>query len=192
VVARFKGSAAEDVRRMENNRKAWIGKEAFLANVPGALEATGVRIRAWLGDHGLAEEVGARWIPIELAEGFTTRWVNVGRSTRCVDALEQLSDGRLRGVELKVSGRDGVSGLTLGEERLLRAGAIRVLAVNPVRGLIGEMDAASLLAVPRRADGVPVGQVFVEWIEDPAVPPLAGSERTPLGRDRTAEPLSER
>jgi hypothetical protein len=174
---------------MENNRKARIGKEAFLASVPGALDATGPRILAWLEEHELADDVGPRWIPIELAEGFTTRWVNVGLSTRCVDGLEQLADGRLRGVELKVSGRDGVSGLTLGEERLLRAGAIRVLAVNPVRGLIGEMDAAALLSVPRRADGVPVGQVFVEWIEDPAVPPLASTESPAASPEPSDGPL---
>jgi hypothetical protein len=53
------------------------------------------------------------------------------------------------------------------EERLLRAGLIRTYLINPVRGLIGEMDSDALLSVPRRVDGIPVGQATVEWQPQP-------------------------
>lgn len=165
IVARFEAVPADEWRRIENNRKARIGKEAFLAAVPGALDADGARVRTWLEELELAAEIGPRWVPAAVSEGLTPRWTNIGLSSRCVDAFERRTDGALRGVELKVSGNDGVCGLTLGEERLLRAGAIRVLAVNPVRGLIGEMEADALLAVPRRADGIPVGEARVAWLE---------------------------
>ncbi len=89
--------------------------------------------------------------------------MNLSYTTRCVDALRQLADGSLHGCELKVSGSDGVCGLTLNEERLLRAGLISIFTVNPVRGLIGEMDAQTPLRVPRRLDGVPVGQAAIAW-----------------------------
>jgi len=56
-----------------------------------------------------------------------------------------------------------VCGLTVNEERLLRGGHIGIFIVNPVRGLIGEMDTEALLSVPRRLDGIPVGQASVEW-----------------------------
>jgi hypothetical protein len=164
VVARFKAIPAEQWRQMENNRKARVGKEAFLTAVAGAIDANATVVREWLEGLGLAQELGARWVAVEVADGLTPRWANLGLSSRCVDAFERLQNGELRGVELKVSGNDGVSGLTLGEERLLRAGAIRVLAVNPVRGMIGEMDAGALLAVPRRTDGIPVGEARVEWL----------------------------
>jgi len=64
-----------------------------------------------------------------------------------------------------VSGNDGVCGLTVNEERLLRAGLIRIYLVNPVKGLIGEMESDALLSIPRRVDGIPVGQATVEWHE---------------------------
>jgi hypothetical protein len=53
----------------------------------------------------------------------------------------------------------------LGRNELLRAGAIRALAVDPVRGRIGEMDAIALLAVPRRTDGIPVGEARLGWFD---------------------------
>ncbi len=56
-------------------------------------------------------------------------------------------------------------GLTVSEERLLRGGHIVVLAVNPVRGVIGEMNSQALLDVPRRIDGIPVGRASLEWYQ---------------------------
>ena len=47
----------------------------------------------------------------------------------------------------------------------LRAGLIRIYLVNPVKGLIGEMESDALLSIPRRVDGIPVGQATVEWHE---------------------------
>jgi hypothetical protein len=51
------------------------------------------------------------------------------------------------------------------EERLLRGGHIRILSVNPVTGLIGEVEAQRLLEVRRRLDGIPVGEAWLEWLE---------------------------
>jgi hypothetical protein len=90
------------------------------------------------------------------------RHVNLAFTTRCIDAFLDNS-GELQGCELKASGNDGVCGLTLNEERLLRLRHVRVFFVNPVRGLIGEADTQALLNVPRRIDGIPVGQARVEW-----------------------------
>jgi hypothetical protein len=114
-------------------------------------------MQRWLQTTGL-EAGRAVWQEVTVAPDIAPRYVNLAYTLRCVDAFLQE-----RGCELKVSGSDGVRGLTVNEERLLRSGSIDIYAVNPVRGLIGRMDVAALLAVPRRVDGVPVGEAFVEW-----------------------------
>jgi hypothetical protein len=155
----FAPMPVEEWRRMDNNAKAKLGKNRFLEQ-PGALDATAETVRDWLRSRGL--EAGKRWVEIVVAPDLAPRYVNVTYAMRCVDAFMRQRDG-LQGVELKVSGSDGVCGLTVSEERLLRAAHIRVLAVNPVRGLIGEFDSDALLRVPRRVDGIPVGRVLAEW-----------------------------
>ena len=52
---------ARGVDDHREHRKARIGKEAFLAVVPGAVDAAGARVRAWLEQLELAHELGARW-----------------------------------------------------------------------------------------------------------------------------------
>jgi hypothetical protein len=155
VVSRFEPVAPEAWRRMDNNAKAKWGKAAFLG-MPGALDATSEQVRGWLDAIGLA--VTHDWVEVAVAPGIAPRYMRVGYSSRCVDAF---LDGR--GSELKVSGSDGVCGLTVAEELLLRSGKIDIFAVNPVRGLIGRMDVDALLNVPRRLDGTPVGEARVEW-----------------------------
>jgi len=155
VVSRFEPVAPESWRAMDNNAKAKWGKAAFL-NMPGALDATSERVRSWLDTIGLAATQD--WVEVAVAPGIAPRHMRLGYSSRCVDAF---LDGR--GSELKVSGSDGVCGLTVAEELLLRSGHIDIYAVNPVRGLIGQMDVDALLAVPRRLDGTPAGEARVEW-----------------------------
>jgi hypothetical protein len=155
VTSRFEPVAHDAWRGMDNNAKAKRGKAAFL-EMPGALDATSERVRGWLNSIGLAATQD--WVEVAVAPGIAPRHVRVGYSSRCVDAL---LDGR--GCELKVSGSDGVCGLTVAEELLLRSGHIDIYAVNPVRGLIGRMDVEALLSVPRRVDGTPVGEARVEW-----------------------------
>jgi hypothetical protein len=149
---------------MDNNTKAKFGKSRFLELLPGAVDATSDLVWEWL--HGRGLEGGRRnWVPVTVAPDLPPRYFNDVYSTRCVDAFISLPDGELQGVELKISGNDGVCGLTVSEERLLRAGHIRILSVNPVRGLIGEMDAQRLLEVQRRLDGIPVGEAWLAWQE---------------------------
>jgi len=155
VVSRFEPVAPEAWRGMDNNAKARSGKAAFL-EMPGALDATSERVRGWLGACGLA--VTTESVTVAVAQSIAPRYVRMGYSARCVDAF---LDGR--GCELKASGSDGVCGLTVSEELLLRSGHIDIYAVNPVRGLIGRMDVDALLSVPRRVDGTPVGEARVEW-----------------------------
>ena len=112
--------------------------------------------RGWLDAIGLAATQD--WVEVAVAPGIAPRHMRLGYSSRCVDAF---LGGR--GSELKVSGSDGVCGLTVAEELLLRSGHIDIYAVNPVRGLIGQMDVDALLAVPRRLDGTPAGEARVEW-----------------------------
>jgi hypothetical protein len=162
IVGRFPKLDADDWRRMDNNTKARYGKARFL-ELPGALDATSERVRQWLVNHGL-ESSRSDWVEVAVAPDLPARYVNLAYTTRCVDAFLQ-GDGVLEGCELKVSGNDGVCGLTVNEERLLRAGHIGIYNVNPVRGLIGEMDKEALLSVPRRIDGIPVGEAWVEWPE---------------------------
>ena len=139
VVSRFEPVAPESWRAMDNNAKAKWGKA----------EAGSTRI-------GLAATQD--WVEVAVAPGIAPRHMRLGYSSRCVDAF---LGGR--GSELKVSGSDGVCGLTVAEELLLRSGHIDIYAVNPVRGLIGQMDVDALLAVPRRLDGTPAGEARVEW-----------------------------
>src|SRR5689334_17694251 len=155
VVSRFEPVAREAWRAMDNNAKAKTGKDAFL-QMPGALDATTERVRGWLDAMGLA--VAQEWAEVVITPDIARRYARLGYSSRCVDAF---LDGR--GSELKVSGSDGVCGLTVAEERLLRSGHIDIYAVNPVRGLIGRLDVDTILDVPRRIDGTPVGQAIVEW-----------------------------
>ena len=155
VVSRCERVAPEAWRGMDNNAKARWGKAAFL-RMPGALDATSERVRSWLDALGLAATT--EWVTVTVAPGIAPRHVRVGYSSRCVDAF---LNGR--GCELKVSGSDGVCGLTVAEELLLRSGHIDIYTVNPVRGLIGKMDVDALLSVPRRIDGTPVGEASVEW-----------------------------
>lgn len=163
VVGRFEPLAADEWRRMDNNTKARFGRLRFL-ELPGALDATPERVRQWLEGHGLS--AGRReWVEVTVAPDLASRYINLAYTSRCVDAFLTGSDGELQGSELKVSGNDGVAGLTVNEERLLRAGLIRIFTINPVRGLIGEMDRKVLLSVPRRLDGIPVGEARVEWID---------------------------
>jgi len=154
VVSRFEPVAPDVWRGMDNNAKAKWGKAAFL-EMPGALDATSERVRGWLGACGLA--VTTESVTVAVAQSIAPRYVRMGYSARCVDAF---LDGR--GCELKASGSDGVCGLTVSEELLLRSGHIDIYAVNPVRGLIGRMDVDALLSVPRRVDGTPVGEARVE------------------------------
>lgn len=150
---------------MDNNTKASVGKARFL-EMPSTLDATSDRVREWLVTHGL-EAKRREWMTVIVAPDLPPRYVNLAYTARCIDAFVSGSGGELQGCELKVSGTDGVCGLTVNEERLLRAGLIGIFLVNPVRGLIGEMDTEALLSVPRRVDGIPVGQATVEWQEQP-------------------------
>lgn len=163
VVGRFPPVDATEWRSMDNNAKARFGKARSL-EMPDALDATSERVSQWLAEHGL-EAKRRDWMKVTVAPDIPPRYVNLAYTTRCIDALIR-RDGESQGVELKVSGNDGVCGLTVNEERLLRAGLIRVFIVNPVRGLIGEMDSIALLSVPRRVDGIPVGQASIEWASD--------------------------
>jgi hypothetical protein len=160
VVGRFESVSPEDWKQMDNNTKAKTGKARFLA-LPGALDATSDRVRWWLAEHGL-EAKRSEWAKVAVARDLPPRYVNLAFTTRCIDAFLE-RQGNLAGCELKVSGEDGVCGLTVNEERLLRAGLISIYTVNPVRGLIGEMDAEALLSVPRRVDGIPMGEAWVDW-----------------------------
>lgn len=159
VVGRFPPVPADEWKRMDNNAKAKLGKSRFLG-LEGALDATSERVRRWLAEHGLAA-ARREWVEVVVAPDLPPRYVNLAYTARCIDALIRRG-GELEGCELKVSGNDGVCGLTVNEERLLRAGLIHIYVVNPVRGLIGEF-----LAVPRRVDGIPVGQASVEWQVEP-------------------------
>jgi hypothetical protein len=162
VVGRFEPIDADEWKRLDNNTKAHLGKSRFL-ELPGALDATSDRVRDWLEHHGL--NGGRRnWVEVAVSPDLPPRYANLAYTTRCVDAFLTQS-GELQGCELKVSGYDGVCGLTINEERLLRAGLIRIYDINPVRGLIGEMDTEELLRVPRRVDGIPAGQASVEWLD---------------------------
>lgn len=163
ICRRFQRVEANKWRGMDNNTKARFGKDRFL-ELPGALDATPERVRQWLREHGLTP-ARADWARLTIAPGLV-RHANLAYTTRCVDAFLTSGNGALQGCELKVSGNDGVCGLTVNEERLLRDGLIHVFAVNPIRGLMGKMDAEALLAVPRRVDGIPVGEARVEW-KDP-------------------------
>jgi hypothetical protein len=164
VIGRFSPIAATEWRRLDNNSKAEFGKRRFL-ELPDTLDANKERVRDWLTSHGLA--LGrSEWVEVPILPGVPPRYANVTYSSRAVDAFVTDSSGRLEGCELKVSGDDGVCGLTLASQRLLAAGLLRLFAVNPVLGLVGEMDAKVLLGVPRRLDGVPVGEARVEWIDD--------------------------
>jgi hypothetical protein len=129
-----------------------------------AKPATPSEVRSWL--QGLGPEFhsgGSNWVQAPVSADLPPRWVNIALTSRCIDAF--LDDDReLQGCELKVSGSDGVCGLTINEERLLRAGHLKVFFVNPVRGKIGEADRNELLAVPRRIDGIPIARTQVEWI----------------------------
>jgi hypothetical protein len=160
VVARFEPIDAAEWKRLENNMKASYGKARFL-EMPDTFDATSARVTHWLAGHGL-EVKRPDWIEVTVAADLPPRYVSLAFTARAVDAFIS-RDGELRGCELKVSGSDGVCGLTVNEERLLRAGLIGAYSINPVRGLIGEMDSAELLGVPRRVDGVPVGQATIEW-----------------------------
>ncbi len=154
---------AGEWRRVDNNTKAKLGKSRFLEFVPGAIDASSELVRRWLEERGL-ETSTREWVEVTVLPDVGPRFLNVAFTTRCIDAfLRQLESERLTGVELKISGGDGVCGLTLSEERLLRAGHILALAVNPLRGRIGEMDPTALLEVPRRLDGIPVGRATLEW-----------------------------
>jgi hypothetical protein len=161
-VRRFPPVDAAEWRRMDNNAKAKLGKSRFLG-LSGALDATAKRVHQWLTAHGL-EAKRREWMEVTVAPELPSRYVNLAYTTRCIDAFVR-QDGELQGCELKVSGSDGVCGLTVNEERLLRAGLIRIYLVNPVKGLIGEMESDALLSIPRRVDGIPVGQATVEWRE---------------------------
>lgn len=160
VIARFEPVDLVLWRSMDNNTKARVGKMRFL-DLPGALDATADRVQGWLETLGITIE-GRNWVEVTVAPDLPPRFVNLGYTARCVDAFLDSEDG-LMGVELKVSGSDGVCGLTLSEARLLIRGVTRVFSVNPVRGLIGEMDTATLLSVPRRFDNIPVGEARVQW-----------------------------
>src|SRR5205807_1766417 len=136
--------------------KATLGKRRFLEHFPGAIDASGAAVRDWLAS--LGHEVGTRWAAVQVAPDVPPRWRNDGFSARCVDAFIRRPDGHLEAVELKPTADDGIAGLTLSEERLLRLGHIRLLHVQMIKGLIGEADPNDLLVVPRRLDGIPVGE----------------------------------
>lgn len=161
IVGRFEPLDLVDWKRLDNNSKATLGKARFL-ELPGAIDATSDRVRGWLEGLGLEAE-RRKWHPVTVAPDLPPRFVNLAYTARCVDAFIAGPEGELQGCELKVSGNDGVCGLTVNEERLLRGGLIRIFLVNPVRGLVGEMDADALLGVPRRIDGIPVGQASADW-----------------------------
>jgi len=163
VVGRFTPIGPAEWKRLDNNSKAALGKARFL-EMPGTADATPAEVSRWLATVGLAVE-RSNWVPVSITSDLPPRYVNVGYSTRCFDAFTIDADGVFQGAELKVSGYDGVCALSVSEERLLRAGLIRIFLVNPVRGLIGEMDTNVLLSVPRRVDGVPVGEARAEWAD---------------------------
>jgi hypothetical protein len=59
---------------------------------------------------------------------------------------------------------DGCGGLAPAQHRLLAAGACRLLFISLRNGLIGEpVEMAQFLAIARRLDGIPVGQVRLDW-----------------------------
>jgi len=54
------------------------------------------------------------------------------------------------------------------EERLLRAGLIRIYLVNPIKGLVGEMESDALLSIPgastaSRSDRRPLNGTNRDW-----------------------------
>jgi hypothetical protein len=122
---------ADGWRRMDNNKKARLGKAHFL-ELLAALDATSKRVLAWLVENGL-EASRREWVEVTVAPGLPVRYVNLAYTTRCVDAFLH-RDGVLEGCELKVSGNDGVCGLTVNEERLLRAGRIGTTTSTPFEG----------------------------------------------------------
>lgn len=162
IIGRFERVDSNEWQGTDNNTKARIGKDRFL-ELAGALDATPERVRQWLREKG-PTPTRADWRKVTIAPELV-RYVNFAFTTRCVDAFLTSGRGGLQGCELKVSGKDGVCGLTVNEEKLIRGEHIRVFAVNPIKGLMGEMDAEALLAVPRRVDGIPVGEARVEWID---------------------------
>ena len=162
ILARFPPITPRD---WNGGHQATIGKRLFLDHFPNALDADSASVSAWL--QSLGYEVGSRWVEVEITPELPPRWANIGFSTRCVDAFIRLDDGHLQGAELKPTGNDGVAGLTLSEERLLRAGHLRLFHIQVLKGLIGEADPDELLAAPRRiGDGVPVGEVRIRWLEE--------------------------
>ena len=183
VLARFPPTSPGEWAR---GHQATTGKRLFLEHFPGAVDASGTLVREWLS--GLGHEFGSRWVSVDLEPGLPRRWVNLGFSDRCVDAFVRGPDDSLEAIELKPTARDGIAGLTLSEERLLRAGHIRVFHVHVTAGLIGEADPQVLLAVPRRLDGIPVGEAVIEWLDTPdhrrATRALATSSVLPQGAER--------
>jgi hypothetical protein len=175
LVGRFAPVEKAEWRRLDNNTKAAYGLQQFLA-LPDTRAATAELVGEWLVGNGI--ELGpSRWVEVAITPDLPPRYANVAYSSRSVDAFRVGAGGRLEGCELKVSGDDGVSGLTLSSARLLAAGLIRVYSVNPVRGQIGEMDSQALLGVPRRLDGVPVGEARVAWLEEDAAHPRSPPAR---------------
>lgn len=175
IVGRFVPVDAGEWRRMDNNTKAAHGLQRFM-ELPGTRAVADNLVGEWLARNGI--EMGpSRWVQVKVAPDLPPRYANIAYTARSVDAFRVGQGGGLEGCELKVSGADGISGLTLSSERLLAAGLIRVFAVNPVRGLIGEMDSQAVLNVPRRLDGVPVGEARVDWLAETtgALEPCGGS-----------------
>jgi len=156
VVATFPPLAAED----RANRNMWqaadrLGKQAFFESVPNARPASPADVRRLI--EGLGYEVGARWIDVEVGDG-ASRQLNVGWSNKCFDAF--VGD---QPAELKVTATNGISGLTHSEERLARLGLLDFYFIDLVGGRIGRASAEHVLAVPRRTDGVPVGEWRLRW-----------------------------
>lgn len=154
VVARF--SPPEDLRSRQMRQEAdQLGKRAFLSAVPGARPASSAEVQRFLEGRGF--EVGAEWVRLEVCEGIT-RHVNVGWSNKAFDAFVGQKPA-----ELKPTAEDGVGLLTPSEERLARMGLLDFYFIDLREGRVGRARANDVVSIPRRADGVPVGQWKLRW-----------------------------
>lgn len=153
VVGRFEPTARPG---RSNQTAAKFGKDEFLRVVPGARPATPADVRDFLKKHGYTS--GASWVRTEICDGIA-RWVNVGWSDRAFDAFVNT-----RPAELKATAKNGVSGLTLSEERLARDRLLDFYFIDLTGGRIGRARTADVIAVRRRVgDGTPVGQCWLRW-----------------------------
>lgn len=174
VVATFLPRPREDLQSRQMRHEAdQLGKQTFFEAVPDARPASPTDVRRFI--EGLGHKIGSRWIKLEVGDGVI-RHVNVGWSNKAFDAF--VGD---RPAELKPTTENGISGLTHSEERLARMGLLDFYFIDLVGGLIGRARAEDIIAVPRRADGVPVGSWWLRW-------PSATTEVRPRDETGSAYP----